>query len=83
MRVIETAHPPILYIDMSKKKKKSDFKSGDFCWIYYNNPILGPGTALARVCEVDKDSGRITVWARGRIMVVNLDSVKPFGGENE
>lgn len=76
MRVIETAHSPILYI-MSKKKKIS-YKSGDFCWVHYDNPILGPGTTLARVCEVDEDNGRLTVWARGRIMVVNSDSIKPF-----
>lgn len=60
------------------KKKKNKYKSGDFCWVYYNNPILGPGTTLARVCEVDEDNGKLTVWARGRIMVVNSDSTKPF-----
>ena len=60
------------------KKKKINYKSGDFCWVHYNNPILGPGTTLARVCEVDEDNGRLTVWARGRIMVVNSDSTKPF-----
>ena len=77
--MIETAHPPILNIDMSKCKKVK-YKSGDFCWIHYDNPILGPGTTLARVCEADEKTGRLTVWARGRIMTVNINSVKPFKG---